>query len=68
MNSLKLMKTRCDRLNIARRFQLISEMSINDLAKLGHSMGFAPTLDNPKTARYQPAYATSIWSHCYSFW
>jgi hypothetical protein len=30
-------------------------MSINDLATLGHSIGFSPTLDNPKSARYQPA-------------
>jgi hypothetical protein len=37
-------------INIARHFQLISEMSVNDLATLGHSMGFSPTLDNPKSA------------------
>jgi hypothetical protein len=40
-------------INIARHFQLISEMSVNDLATLGHSIGFSPTLDNPKSAKYQ---------------
>ncbi len=44
-------------INIARHFHLISEMSVNDLATLGNSMGFAPTLDNPKAAKYQPAFA-----------
>jgi hypothetical protein len=45
-------------INIARHFQLISEMSVNDLATLGHSIGFSPTLDNPKSAKYQPTFAT----------
>ena len=40
-------------INIARHFHLISEMSVNYLATLGNSMGFAPTLDNPKVAKYQ---------------
>ena len=44
-------------INMARHFQLVSEMSINDLATLGHSLGFAPTLDNPKSARYQTSFA-----------
>ena len=30
-------------------------MSVNDLATLGHSIGFSPTLDNPKAAKYQPS-------------
>ena len=46
-------------INVARHFQLISEMSVNDLATLGHSLGFAPTLDNPRSARYQPTYANT---------
>ena len=41
---------------MARHFQLVSEMSINDLATLGHSIGFSPTLDNPKSAKYQPSF------------
>jgi len=45
-------------INIARHFQLISEMSENDLKTLGHSIGFSPTLDNPKAAKYQAQYAT----------
>jgi hypothetical protein len=40
-------------------FQLISEMSVNDLAALGHSIGFSPTLDNPKSAKYQSTYAST---------
>jgi hypothetical protein len=46
-------------INMARHFQLISEMSVNDLAALGHSIGFSPTLDNPKSAKYQPAFAAT---------
>lgn len=46
-------------INIARHFQLISEMSVNDLATLGHSLGFSPTLDNTKSAKYQAAYAST---------
>jgi hypothetical protein len=34
-------------------------MSVNDLATLGHSIGFAPTLHNPKAEKYQPAYAST---------
>ena len=30
-------------------------MSENDLKTLGHSIGFSPTLDNPKSAKYQSA-------------
>jgi hypothetical protein len=37
---------------IARHFQLISEMSENDLKPLGHSIVFAPTLDNPKATNF----------------
>jgi hypothetical protein len=33
-------------------------MSENDLKTLGHSIGFSPTLDNPKAAKYQAQYAT----------
>ena len=46
-------------IKIARHFQLILEMSVNDLATLGHSIGFAPTLDNPKAAKYQPLNANT---------
>jgi hypothetical protein len=42
-------------INIDRHFQLISEMSVNDLTTLGHSIGFSPPLDNPKADKYQPS-------------
>ena len=53
-------------INIARHFQLISEMSVNDLATLGHSLGFSPTLDNPKAAKYQPNLCHYYW--CFWKW
>ena len=34
-------------------------MSENDLKTLGHSIGFAPTLDNPKAAKYSPTFANT---------
>jgi hypothetical protein len=46
-------------INRARHFQLISEMSVNNLATLRHSIGFAPTLDNPKAAKYSPTFANT---------
>ncbi len=42
-------------INIARHFQLISEMSTNDLANLGPTLGFSPNgLDNVKSMKYTP--------------
>ena len=32
-------------------------MSENDLKTLGHSVGFSPVLDNPRSARYNPVQA-----------
>ena len=32
--------------NIAKHFQMLSEMSVNDLATVGHSLGFGETIDN----------------------
>jgi len=43
-------------INVARHFQLLSEMSVNDLATIGHSIGFSPTLDNTKSMRYNGVY------------
>jgi hypothetical protein len=34
-------------------------MSENDLKTLGHSVGFAPTLDNPKSAKYSRTVANT---------
>ena len=33
-------------INIAKHFQMLSEMSVNDLATVGHSLGFGETIDN----------------------
>jgi hypothetical protein len=43
-------------INIARHFQLVSEMSQNDLLNLGPTLGFSPNgLDNVKSMKYSPA-------------
>lgn len=43
-------------INIARHFQLISEMSTNDLQNLGPTLGFSPNgLDNVKSMKYSPS-------------
>ena len=39
-------------INVARHFQLLSEMSVNDLATMGHTLGFANTLDSVKSMKY----------------
>ena len=40
-------------INVARHFQLISEMSASDILTLGPTLGFAPTgLDSVKTMKY----------------
>jgi hypothetical protein len=44
-------------INVCKHFQLISEMSENDLKTLGHSIGMSPVLDNPRAARYNPVQA-----------
>jgi hypothetical protein len=49
-------------INVARHFQLLSEMSINDLATIGHSIGFSPTLDNTKSMKYNGVYGASTGS------
>jgi hypothetical protein len=45
-------------INVARHFQLLSEMSINDLATIGHTLGFSPTLDNTKSMKYNSSSST----------
>ena len=37
-------------------------MSINDLATIGHSIGFSPTLDNTKSMKYNGVYGASTGS------
>jgi hypothetical protein len=46
-------------INMTIHFQLVSEMTTDDLATLGHTIGFSPTLDNPKAAKYQPVFAST---------
>jgi hypothetical protein len=46
-------------INIARHFQLLSEMSVNDLKTLGHTIGFSETLDNTKSMVYNSSYANA---------
>ncbi len=47
-------------INVTRHFQLISEMSINDLATIGPTLGFAPTgLDSVKSMKFNPTTAAA---------
>ena len=46
-------------INVVRHFQSLSEMSVNDLATIGHSLGFSPTLDNTKYMKYNATYTTA---------
>jgi hypothetical protein len=42
-------------INAARNFQMLSEMSINDLRQLGPSLGFSESLDNHRSIVYSAA-------------
>jgi hypothetical protein len=44
-------------INIAKHFQMLSEMSVNDLATVGHSLGFGETIDNHRSATWNAASA-----------
>ena len=46
-------------INVARHFQLLSEMSINDLTTIGDTLGFANTLDSVKSIRYTASSGTA---------
>jgi hypothetical protein len=37
-------------------------MSEQDLKNMGHSIGFSPTLDNPKSAKYESATTATVGS------
>ena len=39
-------------------------MSVNDLATLGHTLGFSPTLDNTKSMKYNATFATPAATAC----
>jgi hypothetical protein len=52
-------------INVARHFQLLSEMSVNDLITIGHSLGCSPTIDNTKSIKkYNSTYATPPGTAC----
>ena len=38
--------------NVAKNFQMLSEMSVGDLATIGPSLGFGEVLDNPRAAKW----------------
>lgn len=42
-------------INVARNFQMLSEMSINDLRQLGPTLGFSESLDNHRSMVYSAA-------------
>ena len=46
-------------INVARNFQMLSEMSINDLRQLGPSLGFSESLDNHRSIVYSASGAAS---------
>jgi hypothetical protein len=51
-------------INVSRNFQLLSEMSVNDLTTIGHSLGFSPTRDNTKYLKYNNTYVTPAGAAC----
>jgi len=38
--------------NVAKHFQMLSEMSYNDLENIGYTLGFGESIDNPRSARF----------------
>ena len=46
-------------INIAKHFQMMSEMSVNDLATIGHTYGFGEVVDNPRSASWNAASTTA---------
>ena len=42
-------------INVARNFQMLSEMSVNDLRQLGPTLGFSESLDNHRSMVFSPA-------------
>lgn len=45
--------------NVAKNFQMLSEMSVGDLATIGPSLGFGEVLDNPRSAIWNANTATT---------
>ena len=42
-------------INIAKHFQMLSEMSVNDLQTMGHTLGFSESIDNPRSVIWNAA-------------
>ena len=38
--------------NVAKHFQMLSEMSVGDLATIGATLGFGESIDNPRSAKF----------------
>jgi hypothetical protein len=47
-------------INVARNFQMLSEMFINDLRQLGPTLGFSESLDNHRRMVYSAAGAAGV--------
>ena len=45
--------------NVAKNFQMLSEMSVNDLATIGYTLGFGDCVDNPRSAVWNANSATA---------
>ena len=45
--------------NVAKNFQMLSEMAINDLATVGYTLGFGETLDNPRSVVWNAGATTA---------
>ena len=45
--------------NIVKHFQMLSEMSVNDLATIGYTQGFGEAIDNPRSVVYNAAAAVA---------
>ena len=46
-------------INIAKNFQMINEMSCNDLITIGPSLGFSDTLDNHRSVKWNSTTTTA---------
>jgi hypothetical protein len=46
-------------INIAKHFQMLSEMSVNDLATIGYTLGFGENVDNHRSVAWNAAATTA---------
>ena len=45
--------------NVAKNFQMMSEMSLNDQKTIGYTLGFSEELDNPRSVKWNPSNTTN---------